>query len=214
VSEYKVKRASADVHIKSSGSAGLASAVVATFNVVDTGGDMSTPETFTSGEEIIVSPYNHSSMHGYAVPVGKGITRVTPTELIVDVEYFMQNQSGREAFEVVKQMGASQEWSFGYKIWDQEPTNLGGRPVNLLKRVQVFECSPCHRGAGVNTRTLTTKERAQAEAMKQFLRYVRDRHCPGAGQPAPAMSLEARETAARQYARFVQTSLRISQLAT
>jgi hypothetical protein len=137
---------------------GEVSAVIATLNVRDLDGDVATEETFTDGEEVVISSYNHASMQGYALPVGKGKVRVTSAEAILDGKFWIDNTpEARSSFEVVKQMGARQEWSYGYKIMEAEPGVFDGEQVQFLKRVEVFEASPVIRGAGIGTRTLSAK---------------------------------------------------------
>jgi hypothetical protein len=189
-----------DVKIKSgagreaSGPLGQVEAVIATLNVRDHDGDVATAETFTDGEEVIISSYNHASMIGAALPVGKGVIHVTPTEAILEGQFFMANASAREAFEVVHQMGAAQQWSYGYKILEAEPGVHAGEAVQFLRKVWVFEASPVIRGAGIATRTLDAKE---AEALEQ-VRRIRDQHL------APPVDQAAREAAIREFLRFVR----------
>jgi hypothetical protein len=195
VSDIKVKeKRSSGVKIKS-GPLGEVNAVVATLDVIDHDGDVATASTFTDGDELVISAYNHSSMHGYSLPVGKGVLRVGQSQVTVDAEFFMMNATARESFEVIRGMGAACEWSYGYKILDAEPTMWGNRRVNMLKKVEVFEASPVIRGAGIGTRTLTAKEELE-ELRRQWLRSIRDRWVP---KEAAALS-QQRELEARAQA--------------
>jgi hypothetical protein len=145
------------VEIKSADK-GEVSAVIATLNVKDHDGDVATEETFTPGAEVVISSYNHSSMYGASLPVGKGKIRVASGAAILDGKFWIENlPEARSAFEVVKQMGTSQEWSYGYKVIDSEPGTFDGERVQFLKAVDVFEASPVIRGAGLNTHTLSVK---------------------------------------------------------
>jgi hypothetical protein len=202
----KVKRAQTSVRLKDS-PLGEVTAVVATLNVRDHDGDVATRETFIDGEELIISSYNHSSMIGAgALPVGKGTLRVDANQVVVEANYFLMNQTAREAFEVVQQMGPSQEWSFGYRVEDAELGTFRGERVNFLKRVHVFEASPVVKGAGIGTRTLSAKEELQAQAIKQFLTFVR-------GQlPANSREAEARAQLVQQRAQY-ERSRYLSRLA-
>jgi hypothetical protein len=145
------------VEIKSVGK-GTFSAVFATFNVIDKDGDVTEPTAFTAGAEVLVSSYQHTSWQG-ALPVGKGTIRLTDNEAIVDGSFFLDTTAGRDTFQVVKQLGAQQEWSYGFDILDAEPATVDGIDVRLLKRMTVHEVSPVLIGAGVNTRTLDVKSR-------------------------------------------------------
>jgi hypothetical protein len=185
---YKVKSSVGS----ESGPAGLVRAVIATLGVKDLDGDVATAETFTDGEEVVISAWNHAAMIGGTLPVGKGIIRVTPAEAILEGQFFLQNRSAREAFTVVQEMGAAQQWSYGYKIQDAEPGMLNGEPVQFLRKVRVFEASPVVKGAGIATRTLEAKER---EAIEQA-REIRRRFLGGPqGDEAAALAM-------REFLRF------------
>jgi hypothetical protein len=195
VTEYRVKSSvGADV-----GRKGSVSAVVATFGTKDLDGDVAYASTFTDGAEVVISSWNHSSMPvGGTLPVGMGRLRVTPSELIMDGKFFTQNRSGREAYEVVKELGARQEWSYGYRIEAQRPGSLNGEPVNILERVFVWEASPVGKAAGIGTRTLDIKTQqellairrqvlsgahgdgARAAAIVEHLRFIRNQLLIGA----------------------------------
>jgi hypothetical protein len=195
----KVKHSTADVHIKSE-AGGQVTAILAELDKIDHDGDLYTRETFTPGETLAISPYNHSSMYGTAIPVGKGTLHVEQSHIWVEAQFFMDNESAREAFTVVKAMGGAQEWSWGYKVHSAEPTTINGRRVNLLKKVQVYEASPVIRGASIGSRTLTAKEQAAALATQQFLRFVRGQ-LP-AGRSTSSREAEARKLAMQARARY------------
>jgi len=137
---------------------GEVSAVIATLNVRDHDGDVADESTFTEGQEVVISSYNHAAMYGASVPVGKGVIHVSSAEAILEGKLWIdQMEAARDTFTVVKEMGAQQQWSYGYKIQEAEPGTFDGEPVQFLKRVDVFEASPVIRGAGINTRTLSVK---------------------------------------------------------
>lgn len=135
---------------------GEVSAVFSTFNVVDSDGDVTLPGAFSDGEEVLISSYGHTSWQG-ALPVGKGRIRSTKSEAILDGQFFMDTSHGRDTFAVVKALGGSQQWSYGFDTLDSEPGKFDGRDVKMLKRLKVHEVSPVLIGAGVNTRTLAVK---------------------------------------------------------
>jgi hypothetical protein len=188
VTEYKIKASvGADVGIK-----GRVSAVIASFGVKDLDGDVAYASTFDDGAEVVLSGWQHSSMPvGGRLPVGKGVLRITASELIMDGKLFLQNRSGREAYEVLKELGESTQWSYGYAVQAQHPDTLNGESVNVLDRVYVWEASPVGKGAGIGTRTLDIKTQqelqeirrrvlggahgddARAAAMVEHLRFIR-----------------------------------------
>ena len=141
------------------------SAVFATFNVIDKDGDVTLPDAFDHGAELVVSAYQHGSWTG-ALPVGKGRIRVTDAEAIVDGQFFMDTTAGRDTFAVVKALSESGmgEWSYGFDTLLSDYGTFEGREVQFLKKLKVHEASPVMVGAGVNTRTLAVK--AQKEAAR------------------------------------------------
>lgn len=135
---------------------GEISAVFATFNAIDSDGDVTLPGAFDDGAPVRMSAYQHMSWSG-ALPVGKGIIRTTKTEAIFDGQFFMNTQAGRDTFEVVKQMGPMQEYSYGYDSLEYSFGEQDGQQVRFLAKQLVHEVSPVLLGAGVGTRTLTAK---------------------------------------------------------
>ncbi|MBX6382172.1 MAG: HK97 family phage prohead protease [Microbispora sp.] len=135
---------------------GLVKAVFATFNVIDSDGDVTLPGAFEDGAPVRISAYGHASWSG-ALPVGKGIIRTTDTEAILEGQFFLNTQHGRDTFTVVKELGPLQEWSYGFDIEEESYGEFEGRQVRFLKKVKTHEVSPVLLGAGVNTRTLAAK---------------------------------------------------------
>lgn len=143
------------VEIKDAGR-GQVSAVFSTFDVIDSDGDVTLPGAFQDGAEIPISSYGHSSWSS-GVPVGKGRIRVTGKEAIVDCQFFMDTQAGKDTFIALKELGPLGQWSYGYDVLESEPGVHDGQDVRILKALQVHEASPVLVGAGVNTRTISAK---------------------------------------------------------
>ena len=143
------------VEIKA-GDQGQVTAVFATFNVVDKDGDVTLPDAFEDGAEVLISSYQHTSWQG-ALPVGKGRIRTTKTEAILEGQFFMNTTAGRDTFTVVKALGPRQQWSYSLANVTAENGKFDGQDVQFLKRIHVDEVSPVLVGAGVNTRTLAAK---------------------------------------------------------
>lgn len=136
---------------------GEVSAVFSTFNVVDKDGDLTLPDAIKDGMEVVISAYGHQSHYG-ALPVGKGVIRTTKTEAILDGQFFMNTTHGRDTFEVVKELGAAQEWSYSLHNVTSKTEERDGQVVNVLENIGLIkEVSPVLIGAGVNTRTLVAK---------------------------------------------------------
>lgn len=148
---------------------GEVTAVFATFDVIDKDGDVTLPGAFTDGAEVLISAYGHKSWEG-ALPVGKGVIKTTATDARLKGQFFMDTQAGRDHFQIVKELGAKQEWSYGYDVVDSEFGEMDGQRVRFLKRQEVHEVSPVLIGAGVNTRTLATKGRKDSGAEYKAIR--------------------------------------------
>jgi hypothetical protein len=137
------------------------SAVIATYGVIDKDLDVTLPGAHKSGQRVVVSPYNHSSMGG-ASPVGAGTLQVEANRTVVKGAYFMDIPEARSAFLTMKRLHEQGlgEWSYGYEVTESEMGEKDGQRVRFLKSQDVFEVSHVLRGAGVGTRTLAAKEAA------------------------------------------------------
>lgn len=155
--------------------AGLVSAVVATFDVVDHDGDVTLKGAFPDGVEVPISAYNHASWEG-SLPVGKGTFRSTSTEAIFEGQFFLDTTAGRDTFAVVKHLGSLGQWSYGYEPVKHSRGERDGKSVRVLEQLKVHEASPVLLGAGINTRTLDTKKFSdEAQAVLADLTALTDR---------------------------------------
>lgn len=149
------KKSLARVEIKDA-EKGEVEAVFATLEVVDKDNDITRKGAFESGAEVVISAYNHKTWEG-ALPVGKGVIHEVGDQVVMKGQFFMNTTHGRDHFEVVKALGAKQEWSYGFNVDDSEQGEHEGKAVRVLKRMTVHEVSPVLRGAGVGTRTTYAK---------------------------------------------------------
>ena len=137
---------------------GIVTAAFAKLGVKDLDNDLTLPGAFGS-QNVRVSAYGHGSWMG-ELPVGRGTISEKDGVAVAELKFFMSTQHGREHFQVVKEMGELQEWSYGFEVAEtgeltEELRQLGVRRV--LKRLKVDEVSPVMRGAGIGTRTLSVK---------------------------------------------------------
>jgi phage head maturation protease len=168
---------------------GQVEAVFSTFNVIDHDGDVILEGAFKNGAEVRISAYGHRSWMG-ELPVGRGKIRAEKDRAVLEGEFFMNTTAGRETFEVIKQMGALQEYS--YSLDDIEtglvsdlPEELQGA-VRAIRKVRVHEVSPVLAGASLGTQTLSVKQEkvedkkddAEQEdaAIKELARFERTRN--------------------------------------
>jgi hypothetical protein len=136
---------------------GTVSAVFSTFDVVDKDGDLTLPGAIKDGMEVVISAYQHQSHYG-ALPVGKGVIRTTKSEAILDGQFFLNTTAGRETFEVVKELGELQEWSYSLHNVTRKSSEIDGQMVSIIEDIGLIkEVSPVLIGAGVQTRTLVAK---------------------------------------------------------
>lgn len=151
--------------------AGQLTAVISTFGVVDSDGDVVTASAFTDGQEVPMVWH-----HDWAQPVGKGRIEVQQDRALFHGSFFMQTQAGKEAYERVKAMGFLQEYSWGFRITeahqDVPPEGqsavrnwmLPDGKVQYITGAEVFEVSPVLVGANRQTGTLAIKSLDDIEA--------------------------------------------------
>lgn len=136
---------------------GTVSAVFSTFDVIDKDGDLTQPGAIKDGMEVVISAYQHGS-HSGALPVGKGVIRTTKKEAILEGQFFLNTAGGRETFEVVKELGDLQEWSYSLHNVTRKSVEEDGRRYWVIEDIGLIkEVSPVLIGAGVDTRTLVAK---------------------------------------------------------
>lgn len=148
----QVKRHNSPLAIKADGQEGDVVAVIATFDVVDSDGDVTLPTAFTDGQPL---PLVWS--HDWSKPVGKGVVRIEPNRAIFDGRFFLDTQTGLEAYRTVKAMGDLQEFSWGFRIIKSEPGDFDGRRVRFIQQAEVFEASPVLVGANRETGLISIK---------------------------------------------------------
>lgn len=129
-------------------------AVFATLNVIDLDGDVTLPGAFETGQAVKISSWGHN---WGSWPVGKGVIGEQGNQAILDGQFFLDTEAGKEGFAALKALGSLVEWSYGFQVIDSMIEEREGRKVRVLKKVKVFEVSPVMAGAGIGTRTLAAK---------------------------------------------------------
>lgn len=135
-------------------------AVVATLEVVDKDEDVIMADAIKEASKVTMSSYGHDVIFG-DTPVGKGKLFVIDNELVFKGRMFLAATRGRDTFEVLKEMGPDQQWSFGFRILGAEVPDEAWRKRGarrILTKLDCFEVSPVIIGAGVGTRTTAIKE--------------------------------------------------------
>ena len=140
---------------------GKVSAVFSVFNSLDSDGDVVLPGSIKSGFKSGDVPMVWA--HKWDMPIGKGRINEDDGKATFDGEFFMDTDSGQEAYKIVKNMGDMQQWSFGYRVNDAERAPFKSadsedeQDARYLKDLTVFEVSPVLVGANQETYTMAIK---------------------------------------------------------
>ena len=148
---------SKNIDIELKDDSGQVEAVFSIFNSLDSDGDVVMPGAVKSGFKNNQVPMVWS--HKWDMPIGKGTINQDNDKAIFKGEFFMDTESGKEAYNLVKNMGDMQQWSFGYKVNDSEFAKADGQDsdARYLKDLTVYEVSPVLVGANQDTYTLAIK---------------------------------------------------------
>jgi hypothetical protein len=138
---------------------GEVEAIFCTIGVVDKDEDIIRPGAIPDGAKVSMSAYGHSAVYGDR-PAGKGTIHIEGNKAVFKGRVFLKTHDGRETFETLKEMGADQQWSWGFEVLGAEvPTEdekkMGAR--RAITKTDTFEVSPVIRGAGIGTRTRAVK---------------------------------------------------------
>lgn len=133
---------------------GSLEAVISTFNQKDRDGDVMLAAAFSRSQGKSI-PMVWS--HDWSRPIGKGAVQVTPSEAIFAGQFFMDTQSGQEAYKTVKAMGDLQEYSIGFRIIDASDEKTAEGWVRTIRDIELFEASPVLVGAALGTHTIGVK---------------------------------------------------------
>ena len=145
---------------------GQVEAVFSVYNKLDTDGDVVIPGAIKSGFKDNQVPMVFA--HKWDQPIGKGTIETDDDKATFKGTFFMGTEAGKEAYNLAKEMGDLQEWSFGFRINDYEvaPFKKDGIDeevdVRYLKDLEVFEVSPVLVGANRETYTLAIKSGEEA----------------------------------------------------
>ena len=140
---------------------GKVSAVFSVFNSLDSDGDVVLPGSIKSGFKSGDVPMVWA--HKWDMPIGKGRINEDDGKATFNGEFFMDTDSGQEAYKIVKNMGDMQQWSFGYRVNDAERAPFKSadsedeQDARYLKDLTVFEVSPVLVGANQDTYTMAIK---------------------------------------------------------
>ena len=157
----KQKIFNAPIILKQGGKEGEFTAEFATLEVIDHDGDITKPGAFQDGQETLIEPWNHN--YGQ-LPVGKGVIHEKDNKAIIEGQFFLDTESGRDHYQVVKNLGPLQEWSYTFEIEESSQGNVEDQDVRYLEKLDVWGVAPVTRGVGINTRTTSIKAAKRAVA--------------------------------------------------
>ena len=138
-------------------------AIIATFGVIDRDGDIVQKGAIPDGSVVAISEYGHSSIFGDA-PVGKGTIVTEGNKAIMRGQLFMDMPEAKKTLSVLKGMGSAQQWSWGFRVTGYETPSDEQRKQGawrIITKTETFEASPVLRGAGIGTRTVSAKQKAE-----------------------------------------------------
>ena len=163
---------SKNIDIELKDESGQVEAVFSLFNSLDSDGDVVVPGAVKSGFKNDQVPMVWS--HKWDMPIGKGTISQDDDKAVFKGEFFMDTESGKEAYNLVKNMGDMQQWSFGYKVNDSEfekfKDSEGTTNARYLKDLTVYEVSPVLVGANQDTYTLAIK--SNTELLKEVAKVA------------------------------------------
>lgn len=175
---------------------GTVEAIFCRFNVKDHDGDVTLPDAFTNGAEVLISAYGHASWRGEK-PVGKGKIRVEKEYAVLEGTFWLDTVEGRETFAVVKNAGSLMEWSYGFFVTKTGEVTEAMRQAGVyrvLEGVEVYEICPVMLGAGVDTETIGVKGQKPVDTTKPA---------------ATAEEVETQSAILKELARFERTRARL-----
>ncbi len=145
---------------------GQVKAVFSLFNDIDSDGDVVLPQAIKSGFDQESETVPMVWAHQWDKPIGKGRIVKDDEKAVFDGEFFMDTESGEEAYKLVKNMGNLQQWSFGFRVNDSEfgkfkKDGKDETEVRYLKDLSVYEVSPVLVGANQETFTMAIKSQAE-----------------------------------------------------
>lgn len=161
---------SIDLEIKND-EKGEVAAVFSVFDNIDSDGDIVKSGAIKSGFKSGDVPMVWA--HKWDMPIGKGRIEQDDKKATFKGNFFMDTESGREAYNLVKAMGDLQQWSFGFKVDDSEYGKIKKdgsdeeENVRFLKGLTVYEVSPVLVGANQETYTMAIK--SNEELLKAVL---------------------------------------------
>ena len=143
----------APIELKEDGDTRYIEAVFSLFDVIDSDNDVTKANALRSGYTGNKVPLVWN--HDWSKVIGRGIIE-TDNQKAVFKGYFLNTESGKEAYETVKAMQDMQQFSYGFQVLkSSKGTHIDSKgqevPVRILEDVKVWEVSPVLVGAQQNS---------------------------------------------------------------
>lgn len=141
-------------------------AIIATFGVADSDGDVIEKGAFGDATVAILPAHDNGS-----VPLGKAKIEERDDHAVAVGRFNLDVAAARDWHKAIKfdleNPPAIQEWSWGFFPAEWHVGEHNGEQVRFLSEVDTMEVSPVLRGASVGTRTLSAKERRERQEEDQ-----------------------------------------------
>lgn len=160
--------------------------VFATLNIIDADEDVTRPGAF--GEQTVrMQGHGHNTRD---LMVGKGRVHEDGDKAVCEHKINLNMQAGKETYESLRfdmeNGDPLQEWSYVFDVLKSSNGEFQGRQVRFLDQMRVHSVDPVFLGSGIDTETVTVKDRSDKLAFTGAHRTSRaDR---GAAWSAPSLS--------------------------
>ncbi len=153
---------------------GAFEAVIATLDVVDSDGDIIVPGAFQNATVSVLPAHDSRS-----VPLGKAKMEDRGDKAIAVGRYNLEIPAAKDWHNALKfdlkNPPVVQEWSFAFRILESSMETRDGEDIRILEKLDVMEVSPVLRGSGVETGTISAKNKKRfAEQLELTLKSIED----------------------------------------
>ena len=138
-------------------------------------------------QSVRISAWGHN--HGVPV-VGKGATSEDGDDALFLGQYFLKDPNAQVHYNVAKELGDLQEWSFAFYVNEWEYREIDGiEDVPVFTDIEVVEVCQVMKGAGVDTHTIDVRS-DETEGEDPLPKNARKRddstgETPGSTDPPP-----------------------------
>jgi len=151
-----IERKTFSGELKAASGDGQLVATFSRFGVVDRDGDVTLASAIPDGTELLLGAWNHSSVTGSTLPIGKGYVANDGSSAKFVGSIFDTDDALAE-FAVIRGLGSLAQYSYSFRVISQSTDykDLEAYPGSrrILKEIEPFEVSAVYSGAGIGTGT-------------------------------------------------------------